>query len=521
MNTYLLFFIAIVPIVWLIVSLGILKLPAHKTCFITMVATFVLAIVFWKMRFIDAFSATAEGVAIGLWPIMIVIIAALFTYNLAVETKTMDTIKRMLSSITKDDRIQVLILAWGFGGFLEAVAGYGTAVAIPASILASLGFNPVFAAIICLIANTVPTAFGAVGIPVSTLATVTGLDVLQLSYNIGIQLVGFIVIIPFILVMMTRKSIKGIKGVFFITLVSGLAFAIPQLVIAKYLGAELPALIGSLCSMGATILVAKFMYKEETSEGESDSSSQDGSSEQSVVYEEKVSLKEGVLAWMPYILLCLLIVLTSPLFPGINKSLAYFSSKIIIYTGEHAKAANFSWINTPGMIIIISTFIAGKMQGISVSEIVSVFGKTVNQLTKSIITVLSIVAISKIMGYSGMINDIAVVLVQVTGSYYPLISPALGALGTFVTGSDTSANILFGSLQGEVAKSIGVDPYWLAAANTSGATAGKMISPQSIAIATSATGLIGQEGKIFGSTLKFCLMYVAILGVLVYLGTII
>ena len=516
MNTYLLFFIAILPILWLIVSLGVLKLPAHKTCFMTMVATFVLAILFWKMRVVDAFSATAEGFAIGLWPIMIVIIAALFTYNLAVETKTMDTIKRMLSSITNDDRIQVLILAWGFGGFLEAVAGYGTAVAIPASILASLGFNPVFAAIICLIANTVPTAFGAVGIPVSTLSTVTGLNVLQLSYNIGIQLVGFIIIIPFILVMMTRRSIKGIKGVFFITLVSGVAFAIPQLVIAKYLGAELPALIGSLCSMGATILVAKFMYKEDKSEDVSDNSLGE-----STAYEEKVSIKEGVLAWMPYILLCILIVLTSPLFPSINKSLAYFSSKIIIYTGEHAKAASFSWLNTPGMIIIISTFIAGKMQGVSVSKIVSVFVNTVRQLTKSIITVLSIVAISKIMGYSGMINDIAVVLVQVTGSYYPIISPALGALGTFVTGSDTSANILFGALQSEVASSIGIDPYWLAAANTSGATAGKMISPQSIAIATSATGLIGQEGKIFGSTLKFCLAYVAVLGVLVYLVTII
>lgn len=517
MNTYLLFSIAILPILWLIISLGVLKLPAHKTCFTTMIATFVLAMVFWKMRFIDAFSATVEGAAIGLWPIMIVIIAALFTYNLAVETKTMDTIKKMLSSITKDDRIQVLILAWGFGGFLEAVAGYGTAVAIPASILASLGFNPVFAAIICLIANTVPTAFGAVGIPVSTLATVTGLDVLQLSYQIGIQLALFIVIIPFILVMMTRKSIKGVKGVFFITLVSGLSFAIPQVVIAKYLGAELPALIGSLCSMGATILVAKFMYKENTSED----SSQDNSSGNDIAYEEKVSLKEGLLAWAPYILLCILIVATSPLFPSINESLSHFSSKITIYTGEHAKAAKFSWINTPGVIIIISTFMAGKMQGVSISKIVEVLVKTVKQLTKSIITVLSIVAISKIMGYSGMINDIAVVLVQVTGSYYPLISPALGALGTFVTGSDTSANILFGALQSEVGKSIGADPYWLAAANTSGATAGKMISPQSIAIATSATGLIGQEGKIFGSTVKFCLIYVSILGVLVYLGTII
>lgn len=246
MNEYFLFCFAIVPVIFLIVSLGALKVPAHKACSITLLITFLLSIFLFKMKITNAITAVLEGSLIALWPIMIVIIAAIFTYNLSLETKSMDKIKMMLSSITSDQRIQVLILAWGFGGFLEAVAGYGTAVAIPASILASLGFNPLFAAVICLIANTVPTAFGAVGIPVITLAQILDLNIFDLSYAVSIQLVLFIIIVPFILVIMTKQSIKGLKGVFFITLMSGLSFAIPQVLVAKYLGAQLPALIGSI-----------------------------------------------------------------------------------------------------------------------------------------------------------------------------------------------------------------------------------------------------------------------------------
>lgn len=524
MNQYVLFLIALVPIIWLIVSLGALKLPAHKTCLFTAFLSLLIAIIFWKMPVIDGVTASVEGMAIALWPILLVIVAALFTYNLAVKTKTMDTMKLMLSSITTDKRIQVLILAWGFGGFLEAVAGYGTAVAIPASILASIGFNPIFAAIICLISNTVATAFGAIGIPVTTLATVTGLDVIKLSYITSIQLAGFIMLIPFLLVIITGKGLKAIKGVFCITLVSGVAFAIPQIFIAKYLGAELPALIGSICSMVCTILMAKLMNKKKVenssnkTEVEFEQESFEIDNTGDVYASKKVTLKEGVLAWLPYILLCTLILLTSPLVPSLNALVGKASSSFHIYSGDATSTTSFSWINTPGMMIIIATFIAGIIQKLNVKYMAIVFKDTVIQLKTSFITIMSIVAISKIMSHSGMTSSISFGLCAITGSFYPLISPLLGAIGTFVTGSDTSANILFGGLQVEAAKSLSIDPYWIAAANTAGATAGKMISPQSIAIATSATGLIGQEGKIFSSTLKYCLGYVIILGLIVYFG---
>ena len=501
MNDYMLFAIAMIPVLWLIVSVGVLKMPAHKTCSFTVILTLAIAIICWRMKFIDGITATVEGMAIALWPILLVIVAALFTYNLAVETKTMDVIKKMLSSITTDKRIQVLILAWGFGGFLEAVAGYGTAVAIPASILASLGFNPLFAAVICLLANTVPTAFGALGIPVTTLATVTGLEVVHLSYVTSIQLAGFIVLIPFLLVILTEKSIKALKGVVGITLVSGITFAVPQVFIAKYLGADLPALVASICSMACTILMAKAMNKEKVE-----------------TKEDKIGLKEGVLAWLPYILLCGLILIASPLVPSINSLLAKASSNIHIYTGDATSTTAFSWINTPGMMILIATFIAGLIQKLKFTYMLDVLKRTVIQLKTSFITIMSIVAISKIMSHSGMTSSISFGLCAITGSFYPLIAPLLGAIGTFVTGSDTSANILFGALQTEAAKSLSIDPYWIAAANTAGATAGKMISPQSIAIATSATGLIGSEGKILSTTVKYCLGYVIILGLIVYFG---
>ena len=501
MNDYMLFAIAMIPVLWLIVSLGVLKMPAHKTCSFTVILTLAIAIICWRMKFIDGITATVEGMAIALWPILLVIVAALFTYNLAVETKTMDVIKKMLSSITTDKRIQVLILAWGFGGFLEAVAGYGTAVAIPTSILASLGFNPLFAAVICLLANTVPTAFGALGIPVTTLATVTGLEVVHLSYVTSIQLAGFIVLIPFLLVILTEKSIKALKGVVGITLVSGITFAVPQVFIAKYLGADLPALVASICSMACTILMAKAMNKEKVE-----------------TKEDKIGLKEGILAWLPYILLCGLILIASPLVPSINSLLAKASSNIHIYTGDATSTTAFSWINTPGMMILIATFIAGLIQKLKFTYMLDVLKRTIIQLKTSFITIMSIVAISKIMSHSGMTSSISFGLCAITGSFYPLIAPLLGAIGTFVTGSDTSANILFGALQTEAAKSLSIDPYWIAAANTAGATAWKMISPQSIAIATSATGLIGSEGKILSTTVKYCLGYVIILGLIVYFG---
>ena len=496
----LLFFVACIPIIWLIISLGKIKIPGHKACPIAFLITFLIAIFIWKMDVLDAVTASFEGVFLALWPIVLVIIAAVFTYNLSIHSGSMEIIKKTMVNITKDKRILVLILAWGFGGFLESVAGFGTAVAIPAAILAALEFDPVFAAIICLIANTTPTAFGAIGLPIITLSQVTGLDIHQLSYITTIQLSLMIVIIPFILVAITGKSIKAIKGVFGITLASGIAFAVPQILVAKFIGAELPALAGSITSMFVTILLAKKFYNKETNEKK----------------EEKVSVKEQIRAWIPFILVFLFVIVCSPLFQAIYNPLSKIKTSILIYTGIGAKPYTFSWLVTPGVLIILATFVGGLLQGCRFKEILLILFSTVKQMTKSAITIVSIVALAKVMGYSGMIKSIADVLVIITGRFYPLFSPIIGALGTFITGSDTSANVLFGQLQVQAANSIGANPYWIAGGNVLGATAGKMISPQSIAVATAATNLIGSEGKILNSALKVCLLYIVLAGIIVF-----
>ncbi|AGF54166.1 lactate permease [Clostridium saccharoperbutylacetonicum] len=498
---YLSFFLACIPIVWLMVSLGKLKIPGYKACPIGYLITVLIAVIILKMNITNAITATLEGVATALWPIVLVIIGAVFTYNLSIYTGSMEIIKKIMTSVTSDKRILVLILAWGFGGFLEAVAGFGTAVAIPASILAALGFEPVFAAIICLVANTTPTAFGAIGLPVSTLAQVTGLDVGQLSYITTVQLTIMIILIPFILVSLTGNGIKAIKGVFGITLASGIAFAVPQILVAKFIGAELPAVIGSIVSIAVTIFMAKKFYNDKNDEKEID-----------------VTFKEGFMAWLPFVLVFLFVMICSPLFKAIYTPLSQIKTSILIYTGQGAKPDTFSWIVTPGVLIIIATYLGGLLQGYKLKEISVVLVKTFKQMTKSAVTIVSIVSLAKIMGYSGMINSIAQVLVLVAGGFYPAVAPVIGALGTFITGSDTSANILFGQLQVQVANAIGANPYWIAAGNVLGTTAGKMISPQSIAVATAATGLIGNEGKILNSALKVCVVYIVISGIIVFFG---
>ncbi|MBP2655821.1 MAG: L-lactate transport [Firmicutes bacterium] len=502
--------LAFIPLLWLLISLGVLKMAAYKACIIALVLSFVIAIAGWGMPLILSIKAAVEGIVLALWPIIWVILAAIFTYNVTLKTGAMETIKGYMGSFSGDRRVQALLIAWGFGGFLEAAAGFGTAVAIPASILIGLGFNPFFAAVICLIANTVPVAFGAVGIPITTLAKVADLDVMRLTFDTALQLTPFVIVVPLALVLIMTKSLSGLKGVVITSLVAGLGFAIPQLYVAKYIGPELTAIVGSIVSMLCIAVWVKLSPPKE----EWKFSFED----KNVVREKKsaTSLKEQVIAWSPYALLFILILGTSKFFPDINATLGSVKSILFIYNGPDGKPMGIDWLVTPGTLIMIAAVIGGLLQGASVTALIETFGKTVKQLQKTIITIMAIVSMAKIMGYSGMIAAIAIAVAKVTGKFYPVIAPAIGALGTFVTGSDTSANVLFGGLQKKTALAIGADPSWITASNTTGATAGKMISPQSIAVACSATGQEGQEGSILAVTIKYCIVYVILVGIMIY-----
>ena len=509
------FLLAMLPIIWLIIALSGLKMAGHVACPIALIITAVEALFLWKQKIIDVLTGGLEGFARAIWPICLVIVAAVFTYNLVVHTKNMELIKKMLTSVSKDKRILVLIISWGFGGFMEGMAGFGTAVAIPAGILCGLGFDPIFAAMICLVANTTPVAFGSIGIPTVTAANVTGFSPHMTASYVVLQLAIMVILVPFFLVFITGKH-EGAKGlgdykeILFITLMSGVSFLIPQYLTAKFIGAELPAVIGSVCSMAVTIILAKVMLKGKSSKFDVEIEEKED--------ERSLTVKDALVAWSPFILVLVFLLLTSTLVPAIHDPLSAIKSNVPIYTGEGATPYTFTWVATPGVLILIAAFIGGIIQKCPIGEIFGVLGKTIVQMLKTIITIMAVLATAKIMGYSGMTQSIADFIVRVTGSFYPLVAPLIGSIGTFVTGSSTSSSVLFSKLQASTGAELNINQIWLVAANTVGSTAGKIISPQSIAVATAATATVGKESEILTKVIKYFVLFAVIYGLVCYFG---
>ncbi len=509
------FLLAMLPIIWLIIALSGLKMAGHVACPIALIITAVEALFLWKQKIIDVLTGGLEGFAMAIWPICLVIVAAVFTYNLVVHTKNMELIKKMLTSVSKDKRILVLIISWGFGGFMEGMAGFGTAVAIPAGILCGLGFDPIFAAMVCLVANTTPVAFGSIGIPTVTAANVTGFSPHMTASYVVLQLAIMVILVPFFLVFITGKH-EGAKGlgdykeILFITLMSGVSFLIPQYLTAKFIGAELPAVIGSVCSMAVTIILAKVMLKGKSSKFDVELEEDEN--------EESLTVKDALVAWSPFILVLVFLLLTSTLVPAIHDPLSAIKSDVPIYTGEGAAPYTFTWLATPGVLILIAAFIGGIIQKCPIGEIFTVLGKTIVQMLKTIITIMAVLATAKIMGYSGMTQSIADFIVRVTGSFYPLVAPLIGSIGTFVTGSSTSSSVLFSKLQASTGAELNINQIWLVAANTVGSTAGKIISPQSIAVATAATATVGKESEILTKVIKYFVLFAVIYGLVCYFG---
>ena len=506
---FLRFILALLPIIWLAVALSVLKLPAYKVCPLALILTILLALFYWKSPGVDVLTGGVEGAVMGLWPISLVIVAAVFAYNLTVRTGAMDTIKRMLTAVTCDKRVLVLIIAWGFGGFMEGMAGFGTAVAIPAGILCGLGFNPIQAALVCLVANATPTAFGSIGIPTITAASVTGLDASHTAVVVVLQLALMVVATPLIMVMMLGSGPKALKGVWHIALGSGIAFVIPEFITARFVGAELPAVTGSVVCMAVTILLSKVLLRRSDPSYALPDAEEQGA---------PLTIRSALLAWSPFILILVFLLLTSNLVPPIHDVLAVIKSDIPIYTGPEASPYTISWVNTPGVLIFLAAILGGCLQKAGARVMGQVLAATVKQMSKTMITLVSILAAAKIMGYCGMTSDIAAFLVAATGSCYPFVAPLIGSIGTFVTGSATSASVLFAGLQAETAGALGMASVWLVAANTIGATAGKIISPQSISIATAATGIVGQESKILRSSIGYYVLFVAVFGLTALLG---
>ena len=471
--------LAVIPVLLLIILMAFFKMSGDKSSIISLIVTMLIALFGFAFSVDNLFYSFLYGALKAVSPILIIILMAIFSYNVLLKTEKMEIIKQQFASISTDKSIQVLLLTWGFGGLLEAMAGFGTAVAIPAAILISLGFKPIFSATVSLIANSVATAFGAIGTPVLVLAKETNLDVLHLSTNVVLQLSVLMFLIPLVLLFLTDSKLKSLpKNIFLALLVGGVSLA-SQYVAAKYMGAESPAIIGSILSIIVIVIYGKLTASKEEKARKS-----------------HLKTKDILNAWSIYLLILFLIILT------INAS-------TVNYT--------ISWLTHAGVLLFIGTFIGGLIQGAKVKDLFIVLWNTVKQLKKTFITVICLVGLSTIMDSSGMIAVIATALATATGSLYPLFAPVIGCLGTFITGSDTSSNILFGKLQANVAGQIHVSPDWLSAANTVGATGGKIISPQSIAIATSAGNQQGKEGEILKAAIPYALIYVAITGIIVYI----
>ncbi len=525
--------ISITPIILLFILMLCLKMPGHKSAVVTLVATVLLALFATSPLDMipEAYSsanllaltgwAVAEGILKAVFPILLIILMAIYSYNILVESKQIEVIKQQFMSITDDRGLLVLMLVWGFGGLLEGMAGFGTAVAIPAAILIGLGFKPMFSALVALIGNTVATGFGAVGVPVTTLCnevapggTASVEAICETSAFAIIQLSPLFVLLPFIILMLTDHSREAIlKNVIGALWVGTISVAV-QFVCGYYLGSETPAIIGSLAAIIAIIAFAKLFAKK------------DG---QKVSDTRHFTLWQSFKAWSVYLFILVFILVSGALCPPVNQFL-----KTHLVSAVHLPVIDstfkFGWISNAGLMLFLGATIGGLIQGLNLRQLFVILAKTTVNLRKTALTICSLIALASVMNYSGMITAIASSLVAVTGDFYPLVAPLIGAIGTFVTGSDTSSNILFAKLQAHVANQLGMTAQgsfygiegsqtnWLVAANTTGATGGKMISPQSIAIATAACDMQGKDGEILRSAIPYALLYIVLGGLMVFFG---
>lgn len=497
--------LALLPILTLIVLMGVFKVPGDRSSLITLIVSIVIAVWYFGQPLQQTGLSFFYGALKALVPILLIILMAIYSYNVLLHTGKIEVLKAQFSSISSNKCIQVLLITWGFGGLLEGMAGFGTAVAIPAAILISLGFKPVFSALVSLIANSVPTAFGAVGVPVIVLAQETSLDVMKVAPAVVAQLAVTMILVPIVIAQLTVPGKKALPRNILIGTVIGAVSLAVQYLAARYIGPETPAILGSAAAIAVIILLGRILDRRTARNSGTNTTP------------SRHSTKEILQAWAVYALIMLLILLTSPLLPIKDILAPVAETSIGFNIGGETRTWSVQWLVQGGLLLFIGSFAGGLLQGGKAGGLLRLLWKSTVQLKKTFITVICLVGFSSIMETSGMINTLAVALATATGALYPLFAPAIGAIGTFLTGSDTSANILFGKLQAGVAEHIGADPVWISASNTAGATGGKIISPQSIAIATSACGQQGQEGRILKAALLYAIGYVVITGIVVYI----
>lgn len=527
-NLWLSSLIALLPIAFFFIALAVLRMKGWIAGTITVAIALGVALLFYRMPVAQALGAAGFGFVYGLWPIAWIIIGAVFLYKVSVKTGQFDIIRASILSVTEDQRLQMLMVGFAFGAFLEGAAGFGAPVAITAALLVGLGFKPLYAAGLCLIVNTAPVAFGAMGIPIIVAGQVTGLDAFEIGQMAGRQL-PFLTIIVLFWIMAIMDGWRGIKETWPAVLVAGGSFAIAQYLTSNFIGPELPDITASLASLVCLTLFLRhwkpvriFRFDTETS---AEAAAQ-------ALEAPRHSVGQIAKAWSPFLILTAMVTVWSikpfkslfaaggPLeswvlkipVPGLDQMVQKMPP-IVDAPLSYEAVYKFDWFSATGTSIILAAVIAIIALRMPAKAALQTFGETVRELRMPIFSIGMVLAFAFIANYSGLSATLALALAH-TGKAFPFFSPFLGWLGVFLTGSDTSSNALFSALQATTAQQIGVSDVLLVAANTTGGVTGKMISPQSIAIACAAVGLAGKESDLFRFTVKHSLIFTTMVGLI-------
>ncbi|ADG07274.1 L-lactate permease [Kyrpidia tusciae] len=515
--------VAVIPIAFFFWALAVRRMKGHVAGLLTLLLAVILAIIVNGMPVPMAVSTAIYGMLSGLWPIGWIVFTAVFLYNITEESGYFRVIRDSITGLTGDRRMQALLIAFSFSAFMEGSAGFGTPVAIAAAILAGLGFNPLYAAGICLVANSAPVAFGAIGIPITTAAQVTGMDAHTISQVVGRQLPILSLFLPFWLVLIMsgwKRTIEVLPAI----LISGGSFAITQFLVSNFVGPELPDIASAFVSLIALALFLRVWRPKEEFHFADEKA--DAIVNQAAAARQQHSSGDMVRAWAPWVILTVMIIIWSlPAFksavagttiavnwPWLNK-LVVSVPPVAAKNTPMAAVWKFDWLGATGTSILIASILSMFVVRMSVGTWFKVLVRTFRQLLWPLVTIAAVLGFGHVTNYSSMSATIALALAG-TGVLFPLFSPILGWLGVFLTGSDTSSNVLFGNLQKITAEQLGLNPYLMVGANSSGGVTGKMISPQSIAVGASATGLAGREGEIYRFTLKHSILFVLIVSVI-------
>ncbi len=515
-----------IPIFFLFWALAVKRMKGHIAGVLTLLLTIIISVTVYRMPLTAALSASALGMVTGLFPIGWIILTAVFLFNLTVESGQFEVIKNSISSLSPDRRIQALLIAFSFSAFMEGVAGQGAPVAVAAAMLIGLGFPPLPAAVICLVANTPPVPFGPVGVPTMMMSTVTGIPATTMARAVGIDMAFMALIIPFFMVVV-MVGFKRAKEVLPAALVAGISYAAASLLVSTYFGPELPAITASVVSLLCLVVFIRFWQPKTTW-----SFPEDGAA--GPVAGTRHTAGQIFKAWSPFLILMVVMgiwgtpffknyaekthhwFLAVPKWPGLD-GVVFKAAPIVAKPAAYAASYKWQWLTAPGTAMFLSSLISMAVLGIGPAAGARVFLKTFKQLRFALITLSSVIGLGFLANYSGMSFTLGLAFAVLTGMAFPIFSPVIGLIGVFLTGSVTSSAALFGKLQQVTAIQLGLNPVLTTSANLFGGVMGKLISPQSIAVACAAVGLVGHETDIFRKTMKYSLILLGIVVVVVLL----